>query len=82
MESDGVLHLYKRSVINYGIRYNPFIGDGDSSAYATIDTLRPYGALYSWQTRMCQPCNKKDVHWLENVSERKETLKTSGRERS
>ena len=43
MESDGVIEMYRRSVNNYSIRYNPLIGDGDSSAYATIDRERPYG---------------------------------------
>ena len=28
MEAEGVLDINKRSVENYNIRYNPFIGDG------------------------------------------------------
>ena len=31
METKEVLDIYKSSVENYNIRYNPFIGDGDSS---------------------------------------------------
>ena len=53
MESDGVIELYRRSVDKYGIRYNPFIGDGDSSAYSTVDKLRPYGALFFTEKREC-----------------------------
>ena len=36
MEAEEVLDIYKRSVENY-IRYNPFIGDGDSSSYSAVD---------------------------------------------
>ena len=43
MESEAVLDIYQRSVVNYGIRYIPFIGDGDSSSYSAVDKNRPYG---------------------------------------
>ena len=43
MESDRVLELYKRSVEKHNIRYNSYIGDGDSSSYNAIDRERPYG---------------------------------------
>ena len=42
MEVDGVVEMYQRSIQRYNIYYNPFIGDGDSSAYSTIDHERPY----------------------------------------
>ena len=42
MEADCVEEMYQRSVQRYNIHYNPFIGDGDSSAYSTIDRERPY----------------------------------------
>ena len=38
MESDGVVQLYERS-LKKGIRYNPFIGDGDSSQGSKIRTI-------------------------------------------
>ena len=44
MESDGVIEMYRRSINNCSVRYNPFIGDGDSSTYSTLDRERPYGA--------------------------------------
>ena len=42
MEADGVVEMYQRSVQRYNIRYNSFIGDGDSSAYSTVDCEGPY----------------------------------------
>ena len=35
------------------VRCNPFIGDGDSSAYATFDKSRPYGPKVSIQKEKC-----------------------------
>ena len=43
METDGVVEMYQRSVHMHNIRYNPFTGDGDSSAYSTVDHKRSYG---------------------------------------
>ena len=37
MEFDGVIEMYRRSINNYSIKYNAFIGDGNSSAYSAID---------------------------------------------
>ena len=42
MEATGVLQLYERS-LDSNLRYIPFIGDGDSSAYNTVSTKKPYG---------------------------------------
>ena len=30
----------------YNLRYNPFIGDGDSSSYTAVDRERPYGPCF------------------------------------
>ena len=43
MEVDGLRDIFLRSVKKYGIRYTTFIGDGDSSSYATISEEKPYG---------------------------------------
>ena len=43
MEAAGVLTLYKRSVEKHGLRYIPYIGDGDSSGYSAVDKEKPYG---------------------------------------
>ena len=53
MESDGIIEMYRRSINNYCIRYNPFIGDGDSSAYSTIDRERPYDATVFVRIEEC-----------------------------
>ena len=45
MEVEGVLDIYKRSVANYNIWYNPFMGYGDSSSYSAVDKERPYGGM-------------------------------------
>ena len=47
------MELYRRSVKNYGIRYNPYIGDGDSSAYSRVDRERPYGACFFIEKQEC-----------------------------
>lgn len=43
MEASGVLKLYSRSEKKHNIRYNPFIGDGDSSSYSKVCVEQPYG---------------------------------------
>ena len=43
MEVGGIVEMYEKSAHRYNICYNRFIGDGDSSAYSTIDHERPYG---------------------------------------
>ena len=53
MESDGVIEMYRRSINNCSIRYNPFIGDGDSNAYSTIDRQRPYSATVFVRKEEC-----------------------------
>lgn len=46
MEAAGVLTLYKRSIEKYGLRYSPYIGDGDSSGYSAVDKGKPYGPSF------------------------------------
>lgn len=53
MESEGVLEIYNRSLEKYNVRYNPFIGDGDSSSYSAVDRERPYGASVFVEKREC-----------------------------
>ena len=45
MEAEGVLDICKRSVANYNIRYNPFIGDDDSSSCSAVDKEEPYETM-------------------------------------
>ena len=53
MESDGVIEMYQRSINNYSIRYNPFVGDGDSSDYSPIEREHPYGATVFVRKEEC-----------------------------
>lgn len=46
MEASGAVDLYTRST-EKGVRYIPFIGDGDSKAYSEVCQAQPYGpAVY------------------------------------
>ena len=45
MEADSVLLMYQQSLGKYGLRYRPFIGDGDSSSYSIVQRDMPYGPL-------------------------------------
>ena len=53
MESAGVLQMYNRLLKLYGLRYRPFIGDGDSSSYSTVQKEMPYGPLYFMEKAEC-----------------------------
>lgn len=43
MESEGVSTLWSRSLEKHSLRYNPFIGDGDSKSYKKVCKDKPYG---------------------------------------
>lgn len=43
MEAAGAKMLYERSVELRGLRYIPFVGDGDSKAYTTVCQAAHYG---------------------------------------
>ena len=43
MESTGTVEIYKRSKEEGIVRYNPFVGDGDSSSFTRVRQLQPYG---------------------------------------
>lgn len=43
MEAEGAKILYQRSVALRGLRYIPFVGDGDSKAYSAVCQANPYG---------------------------------------
>ena len=47
MESDGILEMYQQSIQMYNVWYNPFIRDGDSSTYATVNKADPTVQRYS-----------------------------------
>ena len=37
--------MYKRSIELNELRYNPYIGDGDSSSFSLVEKSMPYGPL-------------------------------------
>lgn len=45
METEGASILFNRSVQKYNLRYNPFIGDGDSKAFLRVLRDKPYGDI-------------------------------------
>ena len=53
METAGVQRLFERSEEELGLRYNPYIGDGDSSSYSNIDRVRPYGQAFFVEKDEC-----------------------------
>lgn len=52
MESEGVSILYSRSA-DIAIRYNPFVGDGDSKAFRRITSEKPYGEAFEHDKEEC-----------------------------
>ena len=61
MESNGVIQLYERSFDKHNVRYNAFIGDGDSSSYSSVDKLRPYGPMYNNEKSEC--VKRHQTYW-------------------
>ena len=53
MEVAGVRTMYQRSHTRYGLRYTTYIGDGDSSSYATIAGEKPYGDKIDIEKKQC-----------------------------
>ena len=53
MEAAGAVKLFRRSVDERGLRYNPFIGDGDSKAYAAVTMDQPYGTTVFIEKQDC-----------------------------
>lgn len=43
MEKSAVIQLYQRSVKKNQLYYDPYIGDGDSSAYRELCKINVYG---------------------------------------
>lgn len=52
MEAAGALMVYRRSLEN-AVRFNPFVGDGDSKSFKTVSKDKPYGPDYEIQKEEC-----------------------------
>ncbi|CAH0394960.1 unnamed protein product [Bemisia tabaci] len=71
METHGVMELYQRSQALYNVRYKFYLGDGDSSAFSTIEELKPYGDE-------CVPVKQECVgHVQKRMGTRLRKLKTA-----
>ena len=53
VELDGILEIYQQFIHIHNVLYNPFIGDGDSSAYATVNKSSLYGPVTFMQKEEC-----------------------------
>ena len=53
MESTSVLQMYEESEEKYGLRYIPFIGDGDCSSFSIVEKAMPYGPLVDLTKAEC-----------------------------
>lgn len=49
MEKSAVINLYERSIEKNNLMYNPFVGDGDSSAFREVSKLKVYGPTKTLQ---------------------------------
>ena len=45
MEGVGVITCFKRSLVRNQLRYTTYIGDGDSSSYASVVEANPYPGI-------------------------------------
>ena len=42
MEADGAVACFKRSKAKYGVQYTKYLGDGDSKAFTTVNSMQIY----------------------------------------
>ena len=53
MESCGALNIFQRSVERYNLRYEYYLGDGDSSSFQSVEDAKPYGADFTIKKLEC-----------------------------
>lgn len=53
MESSGAVQLFGRSIRKHQLRYQTFIGDGDSKSYDNVVKSAPYGPTFLIQKEEC-----------------------------
>ena len=52
LESAGAINIFQRPINNHKLRYNNYIGDGDSSSFNKIVQSKLYKETYNKQIRM------------------------------
>lgn len=70
MEVAGVINIFQRSEELHNVRYDKYLGDGDTAAYATIAGLKPYGPQCNIEKLECVG------HVQKRMGTRLRTLKT------
>ena len=53
MEVQGMLDMFKRSEEQYGVKYQVYIGDGDSKTFTNVVASKPYGENFIINKREC-----------------------------
>lgn len=53
MEVDSTITMFKRSLINWGVRFRNYIGDGDSKTYSGVVNSKPYGDDFTINKKEC-----------------------------
>lgn len=53
MEVEGVLKMFQESEALHGVRYKFYLGDGDSSSFATVEKEHPYGPDFQVVKNVC-----------------------------
>jgi hypothetical protein len=53
MERDGAVFMYEQSVESRGVRYNPYVGDGDTKSFKAVQNAKPYGPDYTIRKEEC-----------------------------
>ena len=46
LETAGAIEIFQRSINNHKLRYNNYIGDGDSSSFNKVVQSKPYGETF------------------------------------
>ena len=74
MEPNGTERIFRRSEIQYDLRYTGFMGDGNSKLYARVQNVEP--AIYDVNIAKYECCShvqkKMGRHLMNKVSEFKQ----------
>ena len=78
MEAAGSVEIYENSVETRNLRYNPYVGDGDSKAFRAVQTAQPYGDTYNITKEECIGYAQKKLGTrLRNLVNKKKGIKLS-----
>lgn len=66
MEPDAILTMFQRSELLYGVKYQYYIGDGDSKTFSTISNAKPYNDVEVKKKNALAMYKNVWVHGYEN----------------